>query len=488
MPSDIASSSPGTDIAPAPPASARALATAGAAGTAMGTNAIGPAPAPVLDSLRKTTSPEPRFLRRLGMFSDMPDRGLFVLFAGAGFAVIFGAKTTLWYLGLQGDYSVVIAVGAAALMVLYGYLAYGMPTVRLRPDRLGDNFYYLGFVFTLASMSSALVQLQGGRELEALIGSFGIALFSTILGIAGRVVFIQMRTEVEDVEERVRQSLLDAAGTLRGQLGAATRDLESFRVGVQQAIEERLSQSANAFTAMTEAQIERIKESVDGTIGSVQSAFAAHERAAETLSALGGKVTASVDHLATRIDAVHIPPSLLEAKIDALLSKLTDTATTFERIADAETDRHKDLAAASAELRRVVTQIADQLAKLRATAQDLQSAASPAGEMAESLGRARAALDVTTTAAKALADSTGQAREASRALTESIKDYGTMLVGVTNAHQATAAAAAADAEAARQRIARDVEESRSAVAEVQKVLAETARVVTQAINTPPVTR
>jgi chromosome segregation ATPase len=238
---------------------------------------------------------------------------------------------------------------------------------------------------------------------------------------------------------------------------------------------------------MTEAQTEHIKESVEGTIGSVKSAFAAHERAAETLSALGGKVSASVDHLTTRIDAVHIPPSLLEAKIDALLGKLIDTATTFERIANAEKDRHTDLAAASTELRRVVTQIGNQLAKLQATAQDLQSAASPAGEMAESLGRAKAALDVTTTAAKALADSAGEAREASRALTESIKDYGTMLVGVTNTHQATAAAAAADTEVARQRMARDLEESRAAVAEVQKVLTETARVVTQAINTPPVT-
>ena len=345
----------------------------------MGANAIGPASAPVLDSLRKTTRPEPQFLRRLGMFSDMPDRGLFALFAAAGFVVIFGAKTSLWYFGLRGDYSVVIAFGAAALMVLYGYLAYRMPTVRLRPDRLGDNFYYLGFVFTLASMSSALVQLQGGREIESLIGSFGIALFSTILGIAGRVVFIQMRTEVEDVEERVRQSLLDAASTLRGQLGAAARDLESFRVGVQQAIEERLSQSADAFSAMTEAQIGHVKESVEGTIGSVQSAFAAHERAAEAFSALGGRVSAAVDRLATRIDAVHVPPSLLEAKVDALLGKLTDTATTFERISDAEKDRHKDLAGASTELRRVVTQIGNQLAKLQATAQDLQSVANPAG-------------------------------------------------------------------------------------------------------------
>ncbi|MDP2377621.1 hypothetical protein [Reyranella sp.] len=451
----------------------------------MGDKAVLPAPPEVVEGLRKSDKPERRFLRRLGMFSDMPDRGLFVLFVVVGFALIFFAKTSLWYLGFEGDYSIVIACGAAALMVLYGIFAYRMSNVRLRPDRLGDNFYYMGFVFTLASMSAALVQLQSGREVDALVGSFGIALFSTILGIAGRVAFIQMRTEVEDVEERVRQSLLAAADTLRGQLYAATRDLETFRVGVQQTIHERLTESADAFTRMTEAQVSHIRETVEGTIGSVQSAFAAHEQAAISLSQLGEKVTSSVDNLVTRIEAIHVPPSLLEAKMDALVAKLGATATAFERVAEADAGRNKDLAAASAELRRVVTQIAHQLGKLQTSAEELRTATNPATEMAASLARAREALDVTATAAKALGDSTLAARQASHELTGSIKAYGEMIVGITHAQQASAAASAAEADNVRRRMAQDLEESRAAVAEVQKVLADTARVVTQAINMPP---
>jgi hypothetical protein len=418
------------------------------------------------------------------MFSDMPDRGLFVLFVTLGFLVIFGAKTGLWYMGFLGDYSIPIACGAAALMGIYGFLALRISTVRLRPDRLGDNFYYMGFVFTLASMSAALVQLQGGREVDSLIGSFGIALFSTILGIAGRVAFIQMRTEVEDIEERVRQNLLDAAATLRGQLGAGTRDLESFRVGIQQAIHERLTESADAFTLMTREQIGLIRQTVESTIGSVEAAFAAHERSAETLASLGGKVSASVDVLVSRIEAIHVPPSLLEVKLDAILVKLAETALAFERVAEADKDRNKDLAAASAELRRVVTQIVNQLSKLQTAAEALRTSGNPGAELADSLGHVKAALDVTTGAAKALGESTHEARQASRDLTSSIKAYGEMLVGITSVQQAAANTAAADADTARQRMIRDMEESRAAVAEVQRVLAETARVVTQAINTP----
>jgi hypothetical protein len=34
----------------------------------------------------------------------------------------------------------------------------------MRLDRLGDNFYYLGFIYTLASLTAALLQLRGGIE------------------------------------------------------------------------------------------------------------------------------------------------------------------------------------------------------------------------------------------------------------------------------------------------------------------------------------
>lgn len=450
----------------------------------MGQNAALPAPGEVIERLRAPSS-DSRFLRRTRLFSDMPDRGLFVVFVIAGFVLIFGVKTLLWRIGLEGDYSVAIAIGAAALMILYGALAYRMSAVRLRPDRLGDNFYYMGFVFTLASMSAALVQLQGGREVDSLIGSFGIALFSTILGIAGRVAFIQMRTEVEDIEERVRQSLLDAAEMLRGQLGAAARDLESFRTGIQQAVHERLSESADQFSRMAETQVERIKETVEGTIGSVQSAFAAHEQAASTLSQLGNKVTESVDHLVRRIEAIDVPPSILESKMDALLIKLTDVAAAFERVAEADASRHKDLAAASAELRRVVTQIATQLGKLQKSAEELRSAANPASEMSESLARVKSALDATADAARTLVESTVTAQQASRDMTESIKDYGEMVADMTKAQQAGAAAMAAEADATRRRMMQDLDESRTAVGELQKVLADTARVFTQAINASP---
>ena len=48
----------------------------------------------------------------------------------------------------------------------------------------GDNFYYLGFIYTLASLSAALVELRTGINSTAILGAFGVALITTIVGIA----------------------------------------------------------------------------------------------------------------------------------------------------------------------------------------------------------------------------------------------------------------------------------------------------------------
>src|SRR3954452_8970704 len=82
-----------------------------------------------------------RTLPRRRFFSDMPDKGLFAMVAVFGFAGILVLKVR----GFDAD---LVAGGAVILMLMYGFVAFQFRKVRLRPDRLGDNFYYLGFIYT----------------------------------------------------------------------------------------------------------------------------------------------------------------------------------------------------------------------------------------------------------------------------------------------------------------------------------------------------
>src|SRR5262245_22034691 len=106
---------------------------------------------PATDEDRRQSDKASTALPRRSFISDMPDRGLFALFAIGGFALIMFTKER------ELLSPVVVASIAAVLMIVYGVAAFRMPGMQARLDRLGDNFYYLGFIYTLASLSAALL-------------------------------------------------------------------------------------------------------------------------------------------------------------------------------------------------------------------------------------------------------------------------------------------------------------------------------------------
>jgi hypothetical protein len=201
-------------------------------------------------------------LPRRRFFSDMPDKGLFAVVAVTGFAGILISKVR----GFDAD---VVAAAAVVLMVAYGFVAFQYRRVRLRPDRLGDNFYYLGFIYTLASLSAALLQLRGGARIEELLGSFGIALFTTIIGIAGRVLFVQLRADIDEVEDEVRRDLLSTSADLRAQLNITLAEFETFHTGVQQAARKAAEQSTTA----TQDAISNISRVANAAAENIDKAF-----------------------------------------------------------------------------------------------------------------------------------------------------------------------------------------------------------------------
>ena len=111
--------------------------------------------------------------------------------AGAGGS--WGAKA----LGLGPFVAVAWTVGAMGFYVLAVTV---LGRLRIEPEAIGDNCYYLGFLLTLSSLSATLYQLTlSGEEAElmrSIIGGFGVALISTILGILLRVIFIQLRPDI----------------------------------------------------------------------------------------------------------------------------------------------------------------------------------------------------------------------------------------------------------------------------------------------------
>jgi hypothetical protein len=234
----------------------------------------------------------PHLLPRRRFIDDMPDKGLFAGIAAVGFASIISLK-------VEQFSPESVAAFAVALMLVYGYIAYRIPLVRLRLDRLGDNFYYLGFIYTLASLSAALIELRiTGITTNAILGAFGIALVTTIFGIAGRVIFVQMRSEIDDVEEIIRRDILEASTQLRGQLSAALNDLDTFCTGVQQATKECLENT----TDHAKAHLEKISSVAQQAADRINEAFVARQDHAQKQLDLISKTSTAVEQLIQKVE------------------------------------------------------------------------------------------------------------------------------------------------------------------------------------------
>ena len=152
-------------------------------------------------------------------------------------------------------FGVIYAVIFAALVMLIYILTGATKKYLMRPDLLGDNIYYLGFLFTLVSLAYTLYKYSSNEnEVEVIIQNFGVALATTLLGLVGRVYFSQVKEDPAIFEKAVRVSLADQASTLIGVIANIRVDLLTMQTSIQQNIEEGVNKSMDIMTkSMLEA-------------------------------------------------------------------------------------------------------------------------------------------------------------------------------------------------------------------------------------------
>ncbi|MDG2518090.1 hypothetical protein [Lysobacter soli] len=217
--------------------------------------------------------------RKLAITDRLRDRGFvdqwgFVAFAGVGFAAIVSAKA----LRIEG---VIVAVGAVAAMMAYAVIIGRAGTGRLRADQGGDNCYYLGLIYTLASLCYAIATFDPSDTASTIVQGFGVALATTIVGLILRVFFSQGRPDLENVEEQSRIDLTDAVVRLKGELGDVVRQLNDFSRIVQQSMTE-LQKSATdniqSFASGTVGELSGVVEAATSTIRNEANDFAARSK------------------------------------------------------------------------------------------------------------------------------------------------------------------------------------------------------------------
>ncbi|MBU1175428.1 MAG: hypothetical protein KKH72_08485 [Alphaproteobacteria bacterium] len=163
--------------------------------------------------------------------ADYAGPAAFFFFAVAGSLYIVVAK--FLYLGAIWVTSVPVL-----MMAVYAIAIFLVRRFRLRDDQTGDNFYYMGFIFTLTSLAISLVQYGAGVEITEIVQNFGVAVATTIAGIIFRILFNLTRRDPVEVEHISRIELSDASRRVRRELDTILMEMAHFRRTNQQMLAE----------------------------------------------------------------------------------------------------------------------------------------------------------------------------------------------------------------------------------------------------------
>ncbi|MTH60883.1 hypothetical protein [Paracoccus litorisediminis] len=172
-------------------------------------------------------------------------------------------------LKLGGAHPLVSAGFAAAVLFAYAIITWIATPLRMDSETIGDNAYYLGFLFTLTSLAVTLYfVIEAGSEtarlIPEIISGFGVALSSTIVGVFLRVLMLQLKVDVEARERRVRLELDESARRFRTELGISLDKVKSFSTeSLQQASEREARMRTASEAMMVEMQAELLKSAAE---------------------------------------------------------------------------------------------------------------------------------------------------------------------------------------------------------------------------------
>lgn len=190
-----------------------------------------------------------------GWWSPERDRGVFFGFFVVGVFFILVLKTAV------GNQLVATAV-PCLFMLGYAVLQWDFDAREPKPDANGDNLYYLGFLYTLTSLGHALYRFSTEQEdTEAIVTNFGIAISTTILGMALRILLSRPDFDGQHaVDASARRDLASAGRRLRAELEYAADDFGGFRSELAKdfkVFRERLAQDADSAHAVVAKTLER---------------------------------------------------------------------------------------------------------------------------------------------------------------------------------------------------------------------------------------
>lgn len=306
------------------------------------------------------------------------------------FIIVLIGVTTLIFLGKAyfGLPTVAGLMAAAAGIIFYAVVALLGRNRRVRLDKAGDNCYYLGLTYTLASLSAILVKIDFSAAIASqVVSGFGIAIGSTIFGIIARLCLIQFVEELDDIEHQARVSLTDSADQLKVDLDNASARMQTFMVSVQDDVKAAILNTTETQVAEQQKLIETIQSgltsvlaTIEGTSNDVSETLKTHSSVTKRFAAASEKSASAAENLVKRLGDIELPREQLEVAVSEIVAELSNLKSTLQASAEPFGSVARDMSNTSKSTELLLKSSA-------ALMTDLKNVASGISEMKDTLGK-----------------------------------------------------------------------------------------------------
>lgn len=309
---------------------------------------------------------------------------LFVIAVVLGIAAILGSE--LKYGPRWGA-----EVFLSTLIVGYAAVSYGFSRGRYGRhwDKLGDNCYYLGFLFTLATLALALYRFSGQvGVIEELVRDFGIALWTTIVGMLLRIIIYQLESSPETEPAEALRILGNQALDVSDKLRMTGPALENSNREIIDVVRRAADDSVHNL----KDSAERIRQAGETTSTILQQKLVGMEGLNERVNNAAGSLSDSISEMGRRIAQIEVPPDLVAEKLAPVIRSLASGLTQINNGAKRAGEGNERLVAVLAALDRTAGEAANTIDRLLDIGKELEPFVTLVRRICEELDGAAIAL------------------------------------------------------------------------------------------------
>ncbi|VVQ15452.1 hypothetical protein PS914_05735 [Pseudomonas fluorescens] len=233
------------------------------------------------------------------------------------------------------------------VMGLYIWLGATKRDTTVSDEKFADSCYYLGFIFTIASIIASLFDLQNiGTGLSDVAARFGAAMVSTCAGVIVRVILVSFRPDPESVMQSAEDLVLssyrrlsdefsrsfDQLVVFRGEAAEASRvAVSSVKEQIDSMAEMQRQQTETFFKEMTELNkatiLSLIQDIRTASMGLNQILEQYQAKASETSEGIDQTLKNFIKTLVDRLNAIEFPQDIFSSRLAAPIAQLNDTTT-----------------------------------------------------------------------------------------------------------------------------------------------------------------